>query len=190
MTRLPSLPPTPTLETRRLILRPIRMEDAETVQRLFPHWEIVRYLQAGVPWPFPSDGARSHIERELHAVARGEKNVWAITLRAGPGDLIGSINLRAAHPGEDNRGFWLGLPWQRQGLMTEAAHAVTAYAFDDLGWQTLTVSNAEPNAASRRLKQAQGAVLVSRSVGLWVSGEGAKETWSLNRDTWNRGVTA
>lgn len=31
----------PTLETRRLILRPLVIEDAATTQRLFPHWEIV-----------------------------------------------------------------------------------------------------------------------------------------------------
>jgi RimJ/RimL family protein N-acetyltransferase len=96
MSPLPNLPPTPTLETARLILRPIRLEDADTVQRLFPHWEIVRYLQSGVPWPFPSDGARRHIERELQAVVRGETNVWAITLKTDPDQFIGSINLRAA----------------------------------------------------------------------------------------------
>jgi [ribosomal protein S5]-alanine N-acetyltransferase len=175
------LPPTPTLETKRLILRPIGLADAPAVQRLFPHWEIVRYLQAGVSWPFPTDGAETHLRKELAAVARGEKNVWAIGLKARPDDLIGSINLRAAPPGEDNRGFWLGLAWHRQGLMTEAAQAVTTYAFEILGWSSLTASNAESNLASRRIKEAQGAVLVGRTTGRWVSGEGPKEIWRIER---------
>lgn len=35
-----------TLETPRLILRPLELPDAEQTQLLFPHWDIVRYLQA------------------------------------------------------------------------------------------------------------------------------------------------
>jgi RimJ/RimL family protein N-acetyltransferase len=27
----------------------------------------------------------------------------------------------------NNRGFWMGLPWQGQGLMSEAVEAVTDY---------------------------------------------------------------
>ena len=48
---------TPTLYTERLILRPLELADAEAIQRLFPHWEVVRYLNALVPWPYPTDGA-------------------------------------------------------------------------------------------------------------------------------------
>jgi hypothetical protein len=48
------------LETRRLILRPLRLEDAARTQKIFPHWEIVKYLNAIVPWPFPEDGVLNH----------------------------------------------------------------------------------------------------------------------------------
>lgn len=178
------LPPTPTLRTPRLILRPIRLADADAVQRLFPHWEIVRHLQAGVPWPFPDDGALIHLRAELQAMAEGLKNVWAIVQATAPDDLIGFINLRIAPPGEDNRGFWLATRWHGRGLMTEAANAVTAYAFDTLNWPSLTVSNAEPNEPSRRLKLRQGAVFVARSPGRWVGGDGVKETWRIDRDRW------
>jgi RimJ/RimL family protein N-acetyltransferase len=37
---------TPTFETMRLILRPLTIDDAPAAQRLFPHWEIVKYLNA------------------------------------------------------------------------------------------------------------------------------------------------
>jgi len=49
---------TPPLETSRLFLQPLELADAEQVQRLFPHWQIVRYLASVVPWPYPPDGAR------------------------------------------------------------------------------------------------------------------------------------
>jgi len=48
---------TPVLQTTRLILRPLELADAEQVQIIFPHWEIVRYLANRVPWPYPPDGA-------------------------------------------------------------------------------------------------------------------------------------
>jgi hypothetical protein len=42
----------PELETERMWLRPVRLEDAEQTQKLFPPWEIVRHLGAVVPWPY------------------------------------------------------------------------------------------------------------------------------------------
>ena len=35
---------TPTLEPARLLLTPIRLADAEQAQRIFPQWEVVKYL--------------------------------------------------------------------------------------------------------------------------------------------------
>ena len=48
---------TPIIETPRLLLKPTELKDAEQVQRIFPVWEIVRYLNSAVPWPYPPDGA-------------------------------------------------------------------------------------------------------------------------------------
>ena len=39
------------LETERMWARPVRLEDAEQVQKIFPQWEIVKHLGAVVPWP-------------------------------------------------------------------------------------------------------------------------------------------
>jgi [ribosomal protein S5]-alanine N-acetyltransferase len=41
----------PTLEMARLLLLPLRIEDAEQVQKIFPQWEVVRYLASRCPWP-------------------------------------------------------------------------------------------------------------------------------------------
>jgi len=40
---------TPELKTGRLLLRPLQLADAEQVQRIFPRWEIVQYLNASIP---------------------------------------------------------------------------------------------------------------------------------------------
>src|SRR6185312_7428956 len=68
------MPPTPVLETARLILRPPRESDTPVVQRRFPQWEIVRYLHAKVPWPYPEYGAAAAMTPMLAAQARGKKS--------------------------------------------------------------------------------------------------------------------
>ena len=75
----------PTLYTERLILRPLTLDDAEATQQQFPHWEVVRYLNAVVPWPYPADGARSYLEHvALPAMARGKEWHWSIRLKSAP----------------------------------------------------------------------------------------------------------
>jgi hypothetical protein len=48
----------------------------------------------------------------------------------------------------NNRGFWLGLPWQRKGLMSEAVEVVTDYFFNELGFSVMRVPKAAVNTAS------------------------------------------
>jgi hypothetical protein len=45
------------LETPRLELHPLELADAEQAQKLFPKWEVVRFLAGHIPWPYPDDGA-------------------------------------------------------------------------------------------------------------------------------------
>jgi len=82
----PKMPATPVLHTPRLVLRPLRTKDAPVIQRRFPKWDIVRWLSADVPWPYPADGAAHHIEDRLAEMARGEKSHWAIVPKRGPAD--------------------------------------------------------------------------------------------------------
>lgn len=179
------MPPTPVLHTPRLVLRPLRTKDAPVIQRRFPRWEIVRFLDAKVPWPYPADGAASHVAECLGEMVRGEKAHWAIVPKTGPADLIGVISLWPddGHA-TSQRGFWLDPEFHGRGLMTEAAHAVTGFAFRDLGWSRLRLSNAQDNHASRRIKERQGARLVDLVIGKSVGGEGPVMVWELTRKDW------
>ena len=178
------MPPTPVLETPRLILRPLRETDVAAVQRLFNDWEVVKYLNAEVPWPYPADGAATNMVESLAKAAARERSYWAITLR-GDDTLIGRIDLWADDGvSRDQRGFWLGREHWGRGLMTEAAERVTEYAFLELGWPHLWLSNAEANHASHRVKEKQGATIVDRTPRRYVYGEGTKVTWLLTREAW------
>jgi len=181
----PKMPPTPVLNTPRLILRPVRTKDVPVIQLRFPKWEILRWLDAKVPWPYPADGAATFVAACLEEMARGEKSHWAIVPRSGPADLIGLIGLWPDDGVSRNqRGFWLDPQFQRQGLTTEAAERVTAYAFIELGWPHLWFSNAEGNHASRRIKEQQGARLVEMMMGHFVGGNASQMVWLLAREDW------
>jgi len=118
----------PELQTDRLILVPLKLEDAEQTQRLFPEWEIVRYLTARVPWPYPAGTAlESYRDSILPAIERGDEWHWTLRLKAAPEQHIGVVSLYRDE--WDSRGYWLGLPWQGQGYMTEAVLAATDYWF-------------------------------------------------------------
>lgn len=179
------LPPTPTLETGRLILRPLELRDAAAIQQQFPDPEVVRYLHAGLPWPYPDDGALANTRESLEKRARGEKFFWVLTLKGGDDTAIGRIDLWP-FDGElrDMRGFWLGRAHWGQGLMTEAAEAVTGYAFEALAWPFLYLNNAAENAGSHRIKEKQGAELLDRKPHPFMSGEYLRETWILRREAW------
>lgn len=178
---------TPQLETARLLLLPLALTDAPAIQRVFPSWEIVRYLNPRVPWPYPSDGAEAFVrDVALPAMARGDEWLWSLLLKADPGTLIGLIHLLAPRDAEmDNRGFWIDPAHQGQGLMTEAADAVTGFWFDTLGFERLRTSKAVPNAASSRITRKQGMRLVGTTERDYVGGRFATEIWEITRDEWN-----
>jgi [ribosomal protein S5]-alanine N-acetyltransferase len=174
---------TDVLETPRLILRPLRLEDAARVQELFPHWEVVRFLNAIVPWPYPEDGVLAYYrDVALPAIARGEEWYWTLRLKEAPEELIGAIHLRRGE--SNNRGFWLGLPWQGRGLMTEAVEAINNYWFDVLGFSVLRAPKAVGNVASRRISEKTGMRMVGTEMKDYVCGQLPSEIWEITAAEW------
>jgi ribosomal-protein-alanine N-acetyltransferase len=169
--------------TKRLILRPLELGDAAEIQELFPHWEIVKYLQNRIPWPYPPNGAVQFLrDIALPQVERGELWQWSLRLRSEQDQLIGVINLVAGK--DTNRGFWLGLPWQGQGLMSEAADWANDYWFETLGFPVLRVAKAIANTASRRISEKQGMRVVGFEDRDYVCGRVPSEIWEITAQEW------
>lgn len=172
------------LQTDRLLLCPLELADAEQVQPLFAEWQIVRFLNSRVPWPYPPDGAITYYrDVALPAIAREEQWHWTLRLKSSPEEILGSINLIKGE--ENNRGFWLGLPWQGQGLMSEAADKVTDYWFDTLRFPVLRVPKAVLNAASRRISEKQGMRVVATVEREYVCGLLKTEIWEITAKEWH-----
>jgi [ribosomal protein S5]-alanine N-acetyltransferase len=173
----------PTLETPRLILRPLELADAEQAQLLFPQWEVVRYLTKAVPWPYPPDGCYTYYrDFTLPAVARGEEWAWTLRFKTDRKQMIGAISLLKSE--NHNRGFWVGVPWQGQGLMREAADSVTDYWFGVLKFPVLRVPKAIANTASRRISERQGMRVIATVTRDYVSGSFPTEIWEITAEEW------
>lgn len=169
--------------TARLILRPLTLEDAEQIQEIFPHWDVVQYLRNIVPWPYPPDGALCYIrEIALPAMERGEEFHWTLRLRTGPECVIGMISLKTND--DDHRGFWLGLPWRGQGLMSEACVWANDFWFETLGFPLLRVSKAAANLTSRRISEKQAMRLMGVHEKDYLAGRLPSETWEITAEEW------
>ena len=97
--------------------------------------------------------------------------------------LIGSICLIKGE--STNRGFWLGLPWQRKGLMTEACEAVNDFWFNTLKFSVLRAPKAIANVASRRISEKSGMRIVAREERDYVCGRLPTEIWEITAEEWN-----
>jgi len=174
---------TPALETARLLLRPLSLEDAEQLQRVFPRWENVRLLAGKVPWPYPADGALTFVrDIALPAMEAGRGWHWTLRRKEAPEVIVGGINLNAGE--SENRGFWVAPEWRGLGYATEACAAVTAFWFDVLGQPALRVYKAAANEASRRISIREGMRLVGTTERDFVSGRAPAELWEITAEEW------
>jgi [ribosomal protein S5]-alanine N-acetyltransferase len=176
-------------ETERLLLQPLRIEDAAQIQERFPHWEVVRYLLNRVPWPYPADGAHRYVrDVALPAIAKENQWTWTLRLRSQPEQIVGAVDLRRGD--EDNRGFWIAVDWQGRGLMSEACVWVNDYWFDTLGFRVMRVAKAAENKASSRISEKQGMRLVEMKEKDYVCGRLPTEVWEITAEEWQAWKTS
>lgn len=176
----------PTFETDRLILKQISQADVSAYTKYFVDYEVVRFLSAHVPWPYPENGIDWFLNNMIMPNLGKTRWFWGIYLKSNPLEMIGGIDL--FQPGiPENRGFWLGRPFWKKGYMTEAVVPVTDYAFDVLGFEKLIFSNALGNDRSRRVKEKTGARLVGTKPSKFVDPSFSEsELWELTKGDWQK----
>jgi ribosomal-protein-alanine N-acetyltransferase len=116
--------------TRRLVLRPFELDDAERLTELLQDEEIHRWT-GSIPSPYMIDDAIAFLSKREAEEREGSSFVWAITVR-GDGSLIGAIGL---HDIDDlsaraSLGYWIGCDFRGHGFVTEAARRVIAWSFE------------------------------------------------------------
>lgn len=174
----------PTLFTARTVLVPLALADAPQIQASFPQWEVVKYLNARVPWPYPADGAQTFVRQALAEMNAGTAWYWSIRPANDAQRIIGVANV--TDETNANRGFWLVPQWQRRGLMSEVIVAITDYWFDVLERDVLRVYKAIENTGSRRLSEKSGMRVVDAFERDFVCGRLPAELWEISADEWRR----
>lgn len=145
------------METKRLILRPWREEDAES---LFEYAKDPRVGPvAGWPVHTSADNSREIIRTvlsapETYAVCRkeDERAIGSIGL------MVGDRSWLHLPENEAEIGYWIGVPYWGQGLIPEAVRMITRHAFVDLGLETLWCGYFVGNDRSRRVQEKCGFV--------------------------------
>lgn len=145
----------PTLVTSRLLLRPFTLADAPVVERLVSDFAIAD-TTLHIPHPYPPGAAEDWIRTHPERFAQGTGISFAIVLRE-TGELCGAIGLHPEPPHQRAEiGYWLGVPYWNRGIMTEAAAAVIAYGFSELGLNRIFAGHFTRNPASGRVMQKIG----------------------------------
>jgi len=163
-----------SLETERLILRPITMDDLDALAAMFADPEVMLYLPTGSP------RTREATQAELeHMVWHWQEHgfgAYAVVLKE-TGAVMGYCELQYLHvepygvteetlpdPNEVEIGYGIDKPYWNQGYTKEAAREVLKFGFERLGLERIVAGIHDENTASRRILEGLGMV----------------ETWELN----------
>ncbi|MCP9486905.1 MAG: GNAT family N-acetyltransferase [Gaiellaceae bacterium MAG52_C11] len=145
------------LETERLVLRPFGEDDLDALFAIHSDAEIARYLYNE---PRSREEVRALLSRKIDGATVSSEGDWlsaAVVVRQS-GELIGDCSLqwvsKAHRQGEI--GFVFNRAYQGRGFATEAARAVLAVAFDDLGLHRVVGRLEARNTASARVLERLG----------------------------------
>lgn len=143
------------LETKRLILRPWKAEDAQAL-----------YTYAKDPkvgpiagWPVHSDveDSRQIIENVLSV-----EETYAVVLK-GEKEPAGSIGLMIGQKSnldiradEGEIGYWIGVPFWGRGLIPEAVRELMRHGFEELLLKTIWCGYFDGNEKSHRVQEKCG----------------------------------
>ena len=144
-------PPELRLESERLLLRPLRLEDAADIQRMAGEWEVARYT-ANIPHPYEAGMAEAWIKshREDFEI------VFAIERRQD-GVLVGCIGVEPdGATREAEFGYWIGRPYWGAGYATEALSTLVDHVFATFDIDRARAAAMPDNRASIRVQEKVG----------------------------------
>ncbi len=143
------------MQTSRILLRPWRESDAETLYQYASDPEVG--LRAGWPPHQSVEESREIIRTVFHS-----DHIWAIELKT-TGEAIGCIGYYTCREsnidiGENDAeaGYWVARPYWNQGICTEALQLLIDYCFNQKGFRTIWSDYFPDNPASGRVMEKCG----------------------------------
>jgi [ribosomal protein S5]-alanine N-acetyltransferase len=146
------------IETERLVIRPLRIEDAEELHELYTDREAMQHLTSNPTETL--EQSREWVQSKIDLYERDNgMSLWAMVERSS-GDVVGDIGLQwEAYDGERVADLGCRVVRRRwgEGFATEASRAVLAAGFGALGVEPIYASTNVENARARRLLELLGA---------------------------------
>lgn len=145
----------PRLETDRLVLRKLALDDLEDVYAYSSDEQVTRYLRWG---PHASlEQTESYIRGVLQEYRQGRDGTWGIEYRAS-GHVVGAIHLMAISTQHRKAeiGFLLSRAYWGRGLMVEALLSVLKYAIEDVGLNRVEAFCLVDNFGGKRVLEKAG----------------------------------
>ncbi len=177
----------PRLETERLVLRQMTLDDAESVLSYFADEEVTRYID--VPSMTDLEQAEKVIMYGISLFERREGIRWGI---ARPGDerLIGTCGFDNVTKVRGSRGevkYDLSRPCWGRGLMAEALAEVVRFGFEEMELNRIEALVVKDGDRSQRLLrrlgfQEEGTL---RGYSYWKGRYWDEVSFSLLRDEWS-----
>ncbi len=140
-----------TLETARLLLRQVTLDDAEDYyQAVLCDPDVRRYLPGGQP--LPRERAEPILQRFMDQWKANNFGGWAV-IHKKDRKLIGQCGLQFVPnlDGEVEVFYAIAKPYWGQGLVTEAARAALRYGFDTVGLNRIVAFFIPGNIGSERV---------------------------------------
>lgn len=112
----------PTIETGRLVLRPVRRSDMGLIE-LYAGDRRVAEMTTTLPHPLPPGTADNFVTRAL--AGEGDAVLWVMDAsRAGLDEVVGLIDLTPMDRRQAEIGYWVAPVVWNTGLATEAVRAL------------------------------------------------------------------
>jgi len=137
------------LQTERLVLRTLRVSDAQSYSKYASDWDVAR-MTGSLPYPIPVISAEIKIEMLLSRRRRGKAFPYAITLNGE--DMIGVMDIFRRDDGSDfELGYWVARDYWGKGYAPEAAIAVMKEGQSSIGVNRFVAGVFSDNPASVRV---------------------------------------
>jgi [ribosomal protein S5]-alanine N-acetyltransferase len=176
----------PTLETDRLILRPLSSVDAPTTQKKMSDWAIAD-TTISIPHPYPDGEAEQYIARQLNEWETGRSVTFGIE-RKSQKEICGILEIRDIERDHSQAelSFWIAAELWGQGYMSEALKPVIDFGFNGLELNRLYAHHMVRNPGSGKVLQKNGLVregVLRQRVRKWGVFEDVA-LWAILRQDW------
>lgn len=149
------------VETERLFLRPLTIDDTEDMFEYTGCEESCRFLRWG---PHTEQAqARAFIEKTLESYEKPKCVLWGIEEKKSK-RLIGAVQIYDIEGNKASVSYILNKAFSKQGYMTETVKAVINLCFSMLNIEAVTAYFAEGNTASEHVMQRCGMTVSSKAI--------------------------